>query len=357
MHLYHQCSYFDGVSAKEYVANVEMQPDCWIITLADTQETFVWNIREIAVLTVAANEVTCRYGKYPEQLLTSRSLLFVRDVEQLINNKVFKSDTSFFIRKSTKNIAFFFTGVVAFCILFYTIILPWSAAFLAAKLPYSYQQEMGTSILNSLVDSADIDVALTEKMNDFAKQIDFKTEHELNIIVVNGYELNAFAVPGSNIVVYKRMVEEIPSAEALAALLAHEVAHEKKKHVIQSMARSIAGYLLISVVLNDVSGIAAVFVENASSLSQLKYSRSLEQEADKEGLAILANNRIDQRGFVELFQLLKKEDSQVNVSMLSTHPLTEDRLKYAKKIAGQQRNIAKNEALNSSFLLMKKVVE
>ncbi|MGL1278505.1 hypothetical protein ACSTJ6_23235, partial [Vibrio parahaemolyticus] len=62
---------------------------------------------------------------------------------------------------------------------------------------------------------------------------------------------------------------------------------------LRSLLRSSAVAILISVALNDASGIASVLVENAETLRNLGYSRNLEREADASGMQLLLDNHID----------------------------------------------------------------
>ena len=93
-----------------------------------------------------------------------------------------------------------------------------------------------------------------------------------------------------------------------------------------------------------------MIVSNADMFNSLTYSRSLEEEADTEGLKILYDNKIDQRGFVYLFETLEKEnEGGVEIELISTHPLTEDRIAKAKNEAAKQKNYLDRNDLMSTW--------
>jgi predicted Zn-dependent protease len=156
--------------------------------------------------------------------------------------------------------------------------------------------------------------------------------------------INAFALPGGRIVLFSGLLDKMGSAEELAGLLGHEVGHVKHRHSIKAQMRSLSTYLFVSLLLSDVNGVTAVLMDNAKMLSNLSYSRKLEHLADEEALAVLQKNHISQSGLVDLFRTLQGEAGEEPqfLKFLSSHPLTQDRLDFAKKAAAKQRGEQEN---------------
>ena len=69
-------------------------------------------------------------------------------------------------------------------------------------------------------------------------------------------------------------------------------------------------YGIISAVLGDVSGIAAILVNNAPYLMQMKFSRDHEREADAMGFQYLMKANIDPRGMVAFLGKFKKSTTK-----------------------------------------------
>ena len=58
--------------------------------------------------------------------------------------------------------------------------------------------------------------------------------------------VNAFATLGGHIVVYQGLLEAVPDENALAMVLAHEIAHVRHRHPIVGLSRSAAlGFALM----------------------------------------------------------------------------------------------------------------
>ena len=115
--------------------------------------------------------------------------------------------------------------------------------------------------------------------------------------------------------------------------MAHEMAHVELQHSMRNLVEMVGLYGIISAVLGDVSGIAAILVNNAPYLMQMKFSRDHEREADAMGFQYLMKANIDPRGMVAFFEKIQKEQDESGtpdmdgaLSMLSTHPATKERI-------------------------------
>lgn len=135
--------------------------------------------------------------------------------------------------------------------------------------------------------------------------------------------VNAFAAPGGVVVVNRGLIRAADSAEELAGVLAHEVAHAELRHGTKAMVKGLGLQALGALVLGDWAGSLAG--EAATQLVNMKFSREAEREADAEGLKRLVHAGISPQGMLRFFGKLGKEQAALP-AVLSTHPLPEDRL-------------------------------
>jgi predicted Zn-dependent protease len=199
-----------------------------------------------------------------------------------------------------------------------------------------------------------IDTQKTKYLEQFASEIDLKNEKPLKFAVVKSNQINAFALPNGQIVVFSAILENMQSKEELAALLGHEASHVNCRHSIKMLCRNLAGYLLVSLLFSDVNGIMAVLADNAQQLHSLSYSRSFEQEADEQGLDILMSNHLNPKGMITLFEQLEHESDFAMPEILSTHPLTDERKNNIQKIISQSHyEVKPNDKLNAIFSRLK----
>ncbi|MEI6948272.1 M48 family metallopeptidase [Paraflavisolibacter sp. H34] len=179
---------------------------------------------------------------------------------------------------------------------------------------------------------ATVDEAGTRKLQAFADRLELSSHYPIRLTLVNSGIVNAYALPGGQVVVYRGILDKIKSPEALAALLAHESTHVNERHSLRSLLRNAANGILVSVVFNDLSGVSGALVTNADALYGLRYSRSLETEADQKGMDLMRKNGVDVGGMNELMLALKEVgDLPGRLSFLSTHPLTQDRITAADR--------------------------
>lgn len=137
--------------------------------------------------------------------------------------------------------------------------------------------------------------------------------------------INAFAVPGGYVVVNTGLIQAADSAEEVAGVLAHEVQHVELRHTLKNMVHSLGLRALMALALGDLG--SSALGDMAASLSELKFSRDLESEADNHGLAALKRAGIAPQGMVSFFgKLSQQEKGATPPALLSTHPASEERM-------------------------------
>ncbi|GEO11514.1 M48 family metallopeptidase [Segetibacter aerophilus] len=190
-----------------------------------------------------------------------------------------------------------------------------------------------------------LDSSASQLLQKFADQLRLSSKYPIRVTFINSDLVNAYALPGGNIVVYRGILEKIKTGEELAALLAHESSHINERHSLRSLLRSAANGIIISIVFGDASGISGAVVSNAETLNGLKYSRSLEAEADEKGMDLLRANEVNVDGMKQLMQMLQKEDKLPGqLAFISTHPLTKERVAATESYLSKHRETFQKRA-------------
>jgi len=158
-------------------------------------------------------------------------------------------------------------------------------------------------------------------------------KYPYQIKAVNAAEVNAFALPGGPMYVYRGLLETARSEAELAGVLAHEMSHVALRHGTHQASKAylaqsglgILGGLLgkssSANVLNTIGGVGLNVVF-------LKFSRDDEYQADQVGAQIMARAGYDPLAMASLFELLRtQESSNPNkvAQFLSDHPSSADR--------------------------------
>jgi Zn-dependent protease with chaperone function len=196
-----------------------------------------------------------------------------------------------------------------------------------------------------------IDSTKTIAVNAFFKHVKIESDYPIKITVVQSDQLNAFALPGGNIVVYSALLQKIKKYEALVALLGHESGHITHRHSLKAMLKNASTYLIIAIIAGDYNGASAALLAQLSELHNLSYSRENESDADHFSFEIMRKNKLNPEGMISLFQILKTQDQGENIpGILLTHPKLDDRINWAKKeIANNDYDIEINKNLERSF--------
>ncbi|WP_290792051.1 M48 family metallopeptidase [Flavihumibacter sp. UBA7668] len=223
-----------------------------------------------------------------------------------------------------------FIGIAAFLVAAYFGLISLLTSVGLHLVSIEKEKELGDMIFHSMADGLKIDTISSRSLKRFAGHLQLSTDYPLEFTVVDDTTINAFAIPGGHIVVYKGILNEMKDPEELVALLGHEASHINERHSLRSILRQLSGSVLLTMVFGDLGSIGASIAGQADHLRTLSYSRSLEEEADQKGMEIMMSNKINPQGMVGLMDRLQKADSGTALpGFLSTHPLTSERKKTA----------------------------
>ena len=168
----------------------------------------------------------------------------------------------------------------------------------------------------------------------FSKSNRKKTSKDITINVYLDERpiVNAAATIGGNIVMYRGLLEKLDSEDAVAMVLAHEIAHAALRHPPAHLGRGIS-LSLIMATLSTTVGVSdgSKLFQMAGSLPMLKYGRDQESEADAAGVAALVSVYGHIGGAADLFGVFRQAGE--GVEFLQTHPLTSHRISDVENIA------------------------
>lgn len=230
-----------------------------------------------------------------------------------------------------KEFAWLLGGSLAL-ILGLALVIGFLASEIAAHLPYSVERDyalgLGKHLDKGPLDSRDLAAraALRELSESLARDMNLPSDMKIDVHYNDAPIVNAFATLGGNVVVFRGLIEKLESEEALAMVLAHEMAHIRHRHPVRAMGRGLAVGLLLSTVSSSLGEMAGNPLSKTGSLSLLKYSRDQEREADEAAFKALGKRYGQLRGAQEVFTLFDAlHGNKTQIALLQTHPLTEER--------------------------------
>jgi beta-barrel assembly-enhancing protease len=168
--------------------------------------------------------------------------------------------------------------------------------------------------------------ALADKV---AARMDLPVGMRVRLRFDDSSQVNAYATIGGRISVFRGLLGRLKSEDALAALLAHEIAHVRHRHVAANAGRGVALALLLGMLSADAgAAVAEAALGQAAGLALLGYSREQEAQSDHAALRAVVALYGHAAGMKELFTQLGEATAGAvhSVQVLSSHPLTEVRL-------------------------------
>jgi predicted Zn-dependent protease len=181
--------------------------------------------------------------------------------------------------------------------------------------------------------------------------------------------VNAFAGPGGYIAINSGLMLATEAESELAAVMAHEIAHVTQGHIARKIAD--ASKMKYSTLLGILAGIAVGQATGSGDAAQatiaatvaggqqriLNFSRQLEAEADRIGIVTLLKANFDPNSMPGFFQRLYT-DERYNlqpIALLSSHPLTPDRIADAENRIAQYKSVSKVPSSEQYFLIKERL--
>lgn len=181
-------------------------------------------------------------------------------------------------------------------------------------------------------------VYMQEKMDLIARNSDMPNLRP-KVRVINADVLNAFALPGGYVFVFRGLMEKSPSESALMGVLGHEWAHVTARHGTRGMTRTLKT-LTAAVTVMLITQVWASVTEDkvkqiilpmigvgtliGAQLRLLSKGREQEMEADRIGSQYSLLAGYHPRGIGDMFEVFHKEagggSSTSLEKILSSHP-------------------------------------
>jgi Zn-dependent protease with chaperone function len=222
--------------------------------------------------------------------------------------------------------ATFWVALVAALLVGFYFTFPWVAERAAQAMPRRWETPIGQSMRDAFLSlsatchgEAGI-AALTSLLSRLAP--DEIEDPPLTLDVIDGGMVNAFALPGNHIVLFRGLIDKAGSGDEVAGVLAHELAHQDLRHPLQGAIQQVGLGAVLTMALGG---------SDAGSLGQIlvgfTYTRRMEAAADARGVELLEAAGMRADGLAAFFRRLGPEESDgLLPDWLASHPGLAERI-------------------------------
>jgi beta-barrel assembly-enhancing protease len=184
------------------------------------------------------------------------------------------------------------------------------------------------------------DPVITEYVNRIGQNLVRNSDSAVpfTIKVVDTDDINAFALPGGFFYVQSGLILAADEEAELAGVMAHEIAHVAACHIARQLSRQqLMGFatLVPAILLGGPVGYAGYEAANlAGGLGIMKFSRSIEADADFLGIQYMYKAGYDPQAYITFFEKIQAMDKKKPGTIskaFSSHPQTPDRIEASQK--------------------------
>jgi predicted Zn-dependent protease len=161
-----------------------------------------------------------------------------------------------------------------------------------------------------------------------------KPEYKWEFNVIQGKEINAFALPGGKVAFWEGIMPVAQNDAGIAVIMGHEVAHALARHGAERMSQTMGAQAIGQILSLGVGKVYPAMREDflqlygfgASVGVLLPWGRTQESEADQIGLTLMAKAGYDPSAAIAFWERMSKVSGGKPPEFLSTHPSDETRI-------------------------------
>jgi beta-barrel assembly-enhancing protease len=193
---------------------------------------------------------------------------------------------------------------------------------LAPLVPLSWEKQLGDAMVGDFGGRFCNGPGGQEALDALVKRIE-PGGRGLKVRVANINMVNAVALPGGTIIIFRGLLQEAKSPDELAGVIGHEIGHVRNRDVMQSLLRQAGLSLLLGGIGGDAGGYA-------NTLVAATYSREAEAEADAFSIDLMTRANVSPKDTAGFFARLSEGEKTLGkasaaLGYLSSHPLSQSR--------------------------------
>ena len=339
---------YDGQSATRHPVQVVLSRErqALVITGAGHAAPLIWPLQDLRELHDHADDgqlILTRHLETGDESLRDPARLVIEDPEMTAwlrrtRPRLARRD----LRAGTwRRIGLRAGGALAAVLLMIFVILPALAGTLSRLIPMEKEIAFGRDVKAQIervfgaTEAGELDCSAPDGVAALDRMVARLTEgqeigYPLDVSVIDHEMMNAFAMPGGQIVVMRGLLEGADGPDMVAAVLAHEIGHVVHRDPTRNALRTAGSVGLLGLLFGDFSGGAAMVFLGERMISA-SYSRDAEAKADAFAFDMLRSAGLPPSALGDMFERFRQKfgDDDGPGTHFASHPRLSDRIAAA----------------------------
>jgi Zn-dependent protease with chaperone function len=323
--------YFDGTSSRRHVATLALADALEIAVDGETRARWAYADIRRADSSPGSLRLSC---------LTAPALarLEIRDpvIAADLSARTANLDEHHLGRRGVLRIVGWSLGAAASIVLVVLFGVPLAADRLAPLVPPAFEARLGDVAEkqvklvfgDKVCDNAAGQAAFVKLVNTVRGAAGLATS--VQSAVLSSDVPNAFALPGGKVFVFDALLAKAKNPDEIAGVIAHELGHLKHRDNMKGLIYNGGTSFLIGLLFGDITGSSALIFASRT-LVTASYSREAETAADTFSIAVMQQLGRPPKAMGELMLRVTGKEGGRGLSIISSHPLSEDRLARMSK--------------------------
>jgi predicted Zn-dependent protease len=242
-------------------------------------------------------------------------------------------------------------------ILVLSLALPRVVDLLVWNMPLGLEQQLG-NVMGPAYDAMGTDspsqIALQKLLDRLVAELPSpQRDRKYKLIYVDNETVNAAAIPGDRVLVFRGLVAQAESENELTMVLGHELGHFANRDHLRGLGQQLLLQLTLGWFMGDVGSLQTIATSGVVALNEAQFSQQQERQADELGLTLLHGLYGHGAGATDFFDRMSRQDNST-VDWLDSHPAPARRVERLRDLIQQRGYPLKSKKALDSVLITPK---
>ncbi len=227
---------------------------------------------------------------------------------------------------------------------------------IVSRMPVEVEQQLGKAIVPIYEKTAkpgETQAKLNQLLDGLEKQLPpSNPKRDYQILYFDDPMVNAAAIPGDRILVYRGLLEQAESENELMMVLGHELGHFRNRDHLRGLGNALLYQIAFSTLFGDMGSILGMGASVVESVGRAQFSQQQETQADDVGITLLNQHYGHVAGATEFFDRMGKTNLP-DLQWLASHPAPAQRVEQLKTLIRDRQYSVKAKTSMEGFNLKK----